>query len=247
MPRVFKTDLKPNNSNPVMAISEIIIDGDDARHLSLVLRCRTGDIVTVCDGAGTDYICHVQETLKDQVILRVDHSKPSERKALIRITLYQSIPKISQMEDVIRHAIELGVSRIVPVITERTQVKSLRRSTQATRWQKIAYSAACQSDRDIVPEICAGVSFARLIKEVHLPKLIVAYENERKNTIHDALAGYDGEELGVLIGSEGGFAEPEIEALRERGAEIVTLGRHILRVETAVCAALALINDIVDR
>ncbi|MDR1209861.1 MAG: 16S rRNA (uracil(1498)-N(3))-methyltransferase [Clostridiales bacterium] len=234
MYRIFVYGISPG-------VPEVTVTGEDARHLLRAARLRRGDRVTVCDGAGTDYECELVSAARDAAVFRVVGRSASEGEGGADVTLYQAVAR-DQMDDAVRHAVELGVRRIVPVITARTE----RTRDQAERWRRIAYSAACQSGRGIVPAVENITRFSDIAPE-RFARMIFAYENERGSRIPDAAKRLGSGGINLMIGPEGGFSPEEAEEARLRGAALVTLGPRILRVETAVCAALALINDALER
>ncbi|HHX59074.1 MAG TPA: 16S rRNA (uracil(1498)-N(3))-methyltransferase [Candidatus Moranbacteria bacterium] len=213
-------------------IGEFIkITGDDVLHIGKVLRMREGDALTVCDGDRADYECKILEITKKEVICSIvsKHENTSEPSA--EIILFQGIPKGAKMELVIQKCVEIGVTRIVPFISERTVAKSLGKNE---RWKKIAEEAAKQSGRGIIPVVEAPVSFEHAISrllEFDLP--ILAYEEEKNVYLKDVLRGKTPKKIGILIGPEGGLDAGEAELARKKGVFVVTLGKRILRTETA--------------
>ncbi len=218
------------------------ITGDDARHITGSLRMRRGDIITVCDGSGNDAECQITAADKDCVSLRVISRKTCLSEPSVGVTLYQCMPKGDKFDGVVRKCVELGVSRIVPVISSRVisrpDKKSLAKKIE--RWNKISKEAASQSGRGIVPEISSAQSFDEAIKEAaESDKGLFFYECGGK-----PLSEWDLEKsvsISLFIGPEGGFSPKEAEQAQQAGLITATLGPRILRTETAPVAALAII------
>ncbi len=239
MDRFFSTNIFPDRG-------EIIINGEDAFHIASVLRMSNGDNIVVCDGKMNDYVCEISALSKSQVTARIISSTKNVAEPKTNITLFQALPKADKMDFIIQKSVELGVCRIVPVLTEFTvsrpkDTKSIEHKMK--RFRKICESAAKQSGRGIIPEISDIVSFkdgVSIIKQLSLP--IAAYERERKNSFKDILPNFKGKSLGIFIGPEGGFSGNEVQAFIENDIHCVTLGPRILRTETAGICALSIIN-----
>ena len=221
------------------------IAGEDARHLSRVLRIRTGEPLTVCGQDGFDYECRVSEVTDDRVTFSILSRRVNETEAPIRITLYQALPKGDKLDFIVQKAVEMGASRIVPVMTRFCVAKADAAGFQKkqSRYQKISFEAAKQCGRGIIPEVGNILTLDSALKEMASAHSLVFYEGGGER-LHK-LVSPDEKELSILIGSEGGFSEEEIEACRNAGVACATLGRRILRCETAPIAALALVMGIV--
>ncbi|MGL4789860.1 MAG: 16S rRNA (uracil(1498)-N(3))-methyltransferase [Anaerotignaceae bacterium] len=220
------------------------LQGDDAKHLSTVLRVREGEVVEICDGEGTDYNCVVTAVDKKEVQLKIVEKKESVSEPKTKITLFQGLPKADKMEQIIQKCVELGIEKIVPVSTDRAIVKIDKKDgdKKVQRWQKIAESAAKQSGRGIIPEICSVISFKEAISLTeNFDGTIVPYEKETTNGIKEFIKDFNGTTVGVFIGPEGGFSEEEIEIAKENGVFPITLGKRILRTETAGMATVAIL------
>lgn len=221
----------------------IHMSGEDAKHIKTVLRSREGEEITVCDGMGTDYFCRIL-ALDEGVIAEIIWSETCQSEPKTKITLYQGLPKADKMELIIQKCVELGVDRIVAVSTERCIVKlDKKEEKKLERWQKIAESAAKQSGRGKIPQIAPKVlRFSQAVEEAKaLSGAIIPYEKEEDRGIRSFVEGFLGEEVGVFIGPEGGFTEEEIQAAMDAGVLPVTLGKRILRTETAGMAAIAIL------
>ena len=214
---------------------QVQLFGEDEKHIKTVLRAREGEEITLCDGEGMDYQCRIA-SLERGVLLDILSKEVCETEPKTKITLYQGLPKADKMELIIQKCVELGVDRIVAVSTERAIVKLDKKETKKLeRWQKIAEAAAKQSGRGKIPEICQQVlKFKEAVAEAKaLDGAIIPYEKEEKTGIRQFVQGFQGESVGVFIGPEGGFAEEEIALARENGITPITLGKRILRTETA--------------
>lgn len=212
----------------------VYLEGEDAKHIKTVLRSRVGEEIVVTDGQGMDYHCHLSE-LEPRVIAAIDHKAVCESEPNTKITLYQGLPKADKMELIIQKCVELGIDRIVPVSTERAIVKlDKKEDKKIARWQKIAESAAKQSGRGKIPEIASVMKFGEALQEAKdLDGAIIPYEREMENGLRQFVGRFSGESVGIFIGPEGGFSEEEIEKATDLGVMPITLGKRILRTETA--------------
>jgi 16S rRNA (uracil1498-N3)-methyltransferase len=222
----------------------IYIDGEDVDHIVKVLRLRNGDKIQISDGNGKEYICEIIKSDKKEVVCNIIESFDNETEAPINITLYQGLPKSQKMDLIVQKSVEIGVVRIVPVITNRVVVKVEGRDlkNKIERWQRIAYEAAKQSNRGIVPIVSDVMNFEEAIEEMKQKDLVVVpYEREKERGIKDLRDRKDIKDIAIFIGPEGGFEEEEIENCLDIGAIPVTLGPRILRTETAGFVTSALI------
>lgn len=221
-----------------------ITDKGDIRHLSKACRLREGDEVDVSDGAEWEYRTEIASINEDEVLLAIIDKQKFAREPELEVTLFQGIPKAGKMETIIQKCVELGVHAIVPVFMERTVVVEKGNfAKKLDRWQKISDEAVKQCKRGMIPEIERQRPFAEVLKELANYDLILfPYENEGDYSIKDCLRGLSKKpkSVAIIIGPEGGFADREAAALDEAGAARVTLGRTILRTETAGMAALAM-------
>lgn len=222
---------------------QVQLFGEDEKHIKTVLRAREGEELTLCDGEGMDYQCRIV-SLERGVLLDILSNEVCETEPKTKITLYQGLPKADKMELIIQKCVELGVDRIVAVSTERAIVKlGKKESKKLERWQKIAEAAAKQSGRGKIPEIGQQVlKFKEAVVEAReLDGAIIPYEKEQETGIRQFVQGFQGESIGVFIGPEGGFAEEEIALAQENGITPITLGKRILRTETAGMMTTALL------
>ncbi len=222
------------------------ITGSDVSHIRTVLRARTGDGVTLCDTAGNLYSCEISEIAKDRITCDVLSCEKCPSEPEIPVILLQGIPKGEKMEFIIQKCVELGVSVIIPVSTERTVVRfdtKQDREKKVARWQKIAGEAAKQSGRGAVPVIGDVTGFKDVFGTLGDGLKIIPYENERDRTLKDLLRSeLPVDRIYVFIGPEGGFSLDEVERAVSEGFTPVTLGKRILRTETAGMATLASIR-----
>ena len=221
------------------------IDGDtakiydgDVNHITKVLRLSPKSIIMVCDGKGYDYRAEITGIDKACVTLRLLEKLPCETEPGVRVTLFQGIPKAGKMEYIIEKCVELGISRIVPVITSRTVVKlgdKKAEDKKLARWRKVAAEAVKQCGRGVIPEVGDVVTLKEAVSLTTGIDLVLApYENERETPLKQVLsANRNIHSVGFFVGPEGGFEEEEINLLQAAGAKCVTLGKRILRTETA--------------
>ena len=235
---------------------------DDLHHLRKVLRARPGMELDISDGDCWEYKTCLEELTEDCATLKIVDKQKFATEPVTRVTLYQGVPKASKMETVIQKTVEMGVDTIVPVFMERTVVVEKGNfGKKLERWQKIAAEAVKQCKRGIIPRVTESYDVDKMLTELSNYDLIICpYENEDRLTIKDFLraapelaarvrtgregTGQPGPQalrVALIIGPEGGFSEGEIEKLKAAGAATVTLGKTILRTETAGLAALAMI------
>ena len=227
----------------------ITLDGENAKHIGSVLRAKIGDIITVGDGCGRDYECEILEISKKEVIAKITDIFTNDNEPDIKITLYQGLPKADKMELVIQKCIEIGVDRIVPVKTEHAVVKlEGKEEKNLQRWNKIAESAAKQCGRGKIPVVDRLMTFKEAINEAtSLDGAIIPYEKEKENSLKTFAKNFKGKSIGIFIGPEGGFSEEEISFAIENGVKSVTLGKRILRTETAgLVASVILLYELED-
>ncbi len=218
----------------------IIINGDDVKHISKVLRLHENDNITVCDCDGFDYTCKIQSISSDEVVAAIIEKTPSGAEPPVNVTIYQGMPKSDKMDYIVQKCVELGAVAVVPVITKRTIAIPKDETKKIARWQKIAAEAAKQSGRGIIPDVESVVSFKDMIENLSPDDLnILPYESEKDLSLKNILDNTDRKNINIIIGPEGGFDDSEIILAKEKNINIVTLGPRILRTETAPLAALA--------
>ncbi len=227
--------------------NEIVIDSGDYNHIKNVLRTRIGESVTVCDGQGMEYDCVVEEYLEDYAKLRICARHSSDTELPIRIRLFQGMPKKDKMELIVQKAIELGAFSVVPVMCERTVVKledKKKETKKIERLQAIAESAAKQCGRGFIPQVEAPISFKEAIVLAASQGLVILpYENAlgMKETKHWISESTNYKNVSIFIGPEGGFSREEVAFAEKNGAKIISLGRRILRTETAGLCLLSML------
>lgn len=218
--------------------------GEDAFHISRVLRKGSGDIITLCDGAGKDYSCRITAGFPERIDFEIISSFDSESEAALKLRLFVALSKGDKLEYVIQKCVELGVFEIIPFVSSRCVVKLSGKdsSRKVERWQRIAYEASKQSGRGIIPRVHDVLSFNEMIKSaVSSENALFLFEGERESSLKNALDSCVGESLSIVIGPEGGFSLDEVERAVDNGLVSVSLGKRILRCETApVCAVSAI-------
>lgn len=221
-----------------------VITGDDHKHLFKVLRLKIGDEVLVNDLKGIDFLGKIITIDKESTIVELKKRILENNESPLSITLYQGLPKAGKMDLIVQKNTELGVTRIVPVITERVIVKNSSEYKKMDRLRRIILEASKQSKRSMIPDILEPKEFkdAFPLMLAH-DVLIVPYENAENYGLMKLKEEIPTiESCGILIGPEGGFSEEEIEELKESGAKIITLGKRILRTETAGFAAVSMLQ-----
>lgn len=224
----------------------ITVTGPDVNHIKNVLRMRQGEKVLISDGVERDYFCEISSITSECVTASVISREESGTELSVRVTLFQGLPKGDKMELIIQKAVELGVWRIVPVETRRTVVKldSKKEEAKVRRWNAVSESAAKQSKRMIIPEVSGVMTWKEaLALSKEMDKTIIPFEHAVGMADTKAyLAGIEpGMSVGIFIGPEGGFEDSEIEMAEACGVKPVTLGRRILRTETAGLAILSVL------
>lgn len=237
MPRFF-TDTPPTDGN-------IIITGDDARHIGRSLRMSIGEEITVCFD-GTDYHC-VLERINDAGVSARVISSDISREPSVSLTLFQAVPKTDKLEFIIQKAVELGAVSIVPVLTKRcvSRPDEQKFEKKLERLEKISLEAAKQSGRGIIPSVSGIISFEKCLCEMsELDVRLMCYEKGGQRLSRQTFP--PGCSIGLLIGSEGGFEPDEAEKAVKSGVTPIWLGDRILRCETAPLAAISIIMNLTD-
>jgi len=225
----------------------VTLAADEARHLRDVLRLKVNDEVYVFDGAGREFRCFVADTRRDLATLRIDSEvEAAKPESHLELTLCVALLKGEKFDLVVQKATELGVSRIVPLITRYADIHlrdEADASKRVARWQRIALEAAKQSGRAFVPEVSAPVLFASFVQGTKDAELCLMF-SERGGAGLDRLADRTPRSVTALIGSEGGWSDEEIEQARSENFHVVTLGGRILRAETAAITVTALLQHL---
>ena len=226
--------------------SKITLTGSDLNHMKNVLRMRIGEEVWISDGSKKVYHCTIEEFMEDCAILHILEAEEAGYELPNQIYLFQGLPKGDKMELIIQKAVELGVYSIVPVEMKRCVVKLDEKKAQkkTARWQQISESAAKQSKRMLIPEVKRVMSWKEALAFAkELDVLLVPYELAKgmKGTREIISSIKSDQSIGIFIGPEGGFEEEEVQAAIEAGAKPVTLGKRILRTETAGMTMLSIL------
>ena len=207
---------------------------------------KCGEDVWISDGGDKEYHCQIEELGEDEVLLHILYAQEPEYELPNKLYLFQGLPKADKMELIIQKAVELGAFSVIPVETKRCVVKldAKKAAKKVVRWQQIAESAAKQSKRMSIPNVHQVLTFKEALKYAEsMDVRLIPYELARgMQETKEILAGIEpGQSVGIFIGPEGGFEEKEIEAAIEGGAKPITLGRRILRTETAGLAILSVL------
>ena len=217
------------------------LSGEHAQH-ARVLRLRQGEAVTVCDETGREFACTVSDVSAGQYCLVVHGEQASQAEPCVSASVYMAFAKSDKLEHVIQKATELGAAEIVAFPSERcvSRPDDKSQGRKLERWQKIAASAAEQSGRGTIPQIRILPGFREAVARAAQADLpVFFYENEDAFTFHDAIASGDFRTCALMTGPEGGFSAAEVAEARAGGMKICTLGRRILRCETAPLCALS--------
>ena len=224
----------------------ITLTGLDLNHMKNVLRMRIGEDVWISDGSEKEYHCTIEEFQEDSAVLHILDAQESQYELPSRIYLFQGLPKGDKMELIIQKAVELGAYAVVPVETRRCVVKLDAKKAQkkVSRWQQISESAAKQSKRMLIPEVKnvknwkEALAFAKGLDVVLIPYELAKGMKETREILS---AIQPGQSVGIFIGPEGGFEEEEVRDAMEAGGKPVTLGKRILRTETAGMTMLSIL------
>ena len=235
-----------------IADGKVSITGEDVRHIRNVLRMRPGEMLLVSCGDEWEYTCRIASLSEDEVRADIIDAQKPGKELPSRITLFQCLPKGDKMETVIQKAVELGAAEIVPVASKRCVVKldGKKAAARVTRWNAIAESAAKQAKRMIISEVHEILSFREALQYAQIPDsvLLIPYENaegmQKTRTLLSAIA--PGRPVAVLIGPEGGFDEAEVEEAERAGFQTITLGKRILRTETAGMTVLSILMYLLE-
>ncbi|MCI5868769.1 MAG: 16S rRNA (uracil(1498)-N(3))-methyltransferase [Dorea sp.] len=224
----------------------IYIEGSDVNHMKNVLRMRAGEEVMVSDGNNRKYLCEVEGYEPDLAVLKIQEKGVVDTELPSQIYLFQGLPKQDKMELIVQKAVELGVYQVIPVATKRSVVKldAKKAEKKTERWQQIAQSAAKQAGRGYIPEVHSvmtykeAMEYARKLDVVLIPYELAEGMEETKKMIRQIQPG---QSVGIFIGPEGGFEIEEVEEAINAGAKAITLGKRILRTETAGLTTLSVL------
>ncbi|HBL85352.1 MAG: hypothetical protein A2Y17_11630 [Clostridiales bacterium GWF2_38_85] len=232
----------------------ITVSGSDMHHIKNVLRMKLGDTIIVCNSQGNEYRTTITE-MNSNIKLNVEEINKTNSELPVCVTLYQAFPKGDKMDIIIQKCTELGINRIVPVMSDRCVVKLDSKSVEnkKARFIRIAESAAKQSGRSIIPEVTLPVTFGQAISEIKTANLgFVCYEGEVTTQLHNVLTGFkstgfelnpfDKKSIAFFIGPEGGLSLDEADTAKNSGLIITGLGKRILRTETAPIFVMSAIS-----
>ena len=229
----------------------ICITGSDVNHIKNVLRMKKGEKVLISDSESREYTCQIDEISQGEVQLVIEEGEEANRELPSRIYLFQGLPKGDKMELIIQKAVELGVYEIIPVDMKRTVVKmdSKKQEAKLRRWQGISESAAKQSKRIVIPQIHPVMKFSEALKYAeNLDVCLMPYELAENMQYTRKILGdiRPGQSIGIFIGPEGGIAPEEVEMAWDNQVQSITLGRRILRTETAGMTVLSILMFLLE-
>ena len=218
------------------------IKNENFNHIKNVLRMKIDDeLIVSCKETGNSFLCTISEIGDNKIVCKIIEERESTEPK-VEVTLFQGIPKSDKMELIIQKTVEVGINKIYPV-EMKFCIGKIKDNKKITRWQTISEAAAKQSKRNIIPTIENPISFkemAEVLKEYDLA--LVAYENEEKTNIKEVLQqNPDAKKIAIIIGPEGGISKEEVESLVSNGSKEVSLGKRILRTETASISMLSMI------
>lgn len=226
---------------------QVCITGTDVNHIKNVLRMEAGETITVCDGEGTFYECVLDTLSKERIEAQVLNSRQAETELPVKITLFQGLPKKDKMELIIQKAVELGVDEIVPVATRFCVAKledAKKEKKKLERWQEIARAAAKQSGRGVIPKVKPLLTYKEALETAALlDECIIPYEKAAgmRAAGEKICEMAKQRSVGIFIGPEGGFSEEEVEMAMASGITPISLGKRILRTETAGLCILSVL------
>ena len=223
---------------PQLYNETMTIEGVDARHISKVLRMQPGAQLQLVSDDGVSALAEITAIDSECVTVHCLEKLAESHEPAVRLILAQGLAKGEKMEFIIQKAVEMGAYSVVPVAMEHSVVRldGVKAAKKVERWQKIAESAAKQSKRDIIPEVQPVQTMSQMLAANDCATKIIAYECEDKKSLKGALR-----DLLLIFGPEGGISEAELEAARAAGTVPVSLGRRILRAETAGLVAISAI------
>lgn len=229
-----------------------IADSQDVNHIRNVLRMKKGEKVSLCcEAKGKEYICSIEEIESDIVKAAIIDINGESRELPVKITLFQGLPKSDKMEMIIQKAVELGVYEVIPVSTARAVVKldAKKEASKQKRWQTIAESAAKQSKRMVIPQIHSVMKFSEAVNyagelDIRFIPYELAEDMEHTKKLFEQIE--PGQSIGIFIGPEGGFTPEEIELAMAHQVQPITLGKRILRTETAGMTVLSILMFLLE-
>ena len=224
----------------------IYIEGSDVNHIKNVLRMKIGEELGISDGNNKKYLCEIESMTSEEVCVAIKEEQRGDTELPSKIYLFQGLPKSDKMELIVQKAVELGAYEIIPVVTKRAVVKldAKKASKKVERWNSIAESGAKQSGRNVIPKVTdvmtwkEAMEYAKALDVVLIPYELAEGMQETRDIIAQIQSG---QSIGIFIGPEGGFETAEVENAMEHGAKPITLGKRILRTETAGLTTLSIL------
>ncbi len=237
MPRFFIENL-----NSIDTFGNITIGGDEAKHIAKVLRMKIGEEIVICDKMGSDYLCKI-DSVSSEVVCKIIEKVPTKTEPNVNLTVYQAVPKLDKLDLIIQKSVELGATTIVPFLSKRCVSRPDEKSAfkKVERWNKIALEAAKQSGRGIIPTVTPIISMEKAVEKTFAENdiTLICYEDGGENFAKVGLA--EGQNIGLFIGSEGGFELSEVEKVTQNAGVKIGMGERILRCETAVISSISII------
>lgn len=227
--------------------NQICISGSDVNHIKNVLRMKLKEEILISSGEDKEYTCYIEEIGEEEILAHIMYVQEAGYELSSKIYLFQGLPKSDKMELIIQKAVELGVHQVIPVASKRAVVKldKKKEEKKIARWQAISESAAKQSKRMYVPEVTNVMSFQQAVDYAKdLDIVLFPYELAEGMKKTKEIIGKinPGQSIGIFIGPEGGFEESEVELAKEKAdAQVITLGKRILRTETAGLTVLSIL------
>lgn len=224
----------------------IVVEGSDVNHIKNVLRMKAGEQLQISDGNNRKYLCEIETIQTERVCVNILEELSVDTELSSKLYLFQGLPKSDKMEWIVQKAVELGVHEVIPVATKRAVVKldEKKAAKKVERWNHIAESGAKQSGRNRIPVVNRVMSYEEALAYAEaLDIVLIPYElAEGMEQTREVISAIQrGQSVGIFIGPEGGFETAEVEAAMAHGAKPVTLGRRILRTETAGLTTLAIL------
>ncbi|MCP4359238.1 MAG: 16S rRNA (uracil(1498)-N(3))-methyltransferase [Chloroflexi bacterium] len=230
--------ISPDN----ISAETVILTGEQARQIAYVLRMKTGDVLVVLDNVGWEYVVEITAVTRHQITAQIQEKQTAVGEPSVHITLYMALLKRDKFEWVLQKCTEVGVGRFVPVVTQRSLVQDDHlKPNKLARWQKIIMEAAEQSRRGRMPTLAEPLKFGVAVTGLDAAVALIPWEKAKDVGIRSALAGKTPISIALFIGPEGGFTPDEIELAQQYNVQPITLGKRILRAETAAIVASSVI------
>ncbi|MDH7500500.1 MAG: 16S rRNA (uracil(1498)-N(3))-methyltransferase [candidate division NC10 bacterium] len=221
----------------------VLLSGADARQIRKVLRLKPGDLIEVMDGEGSSFLVRLEEVRSAEVLGRLLSRTKNGQEFALEIILAQALPRLPKMDLIVQKATELGVTQIIPLLTERSLLQGEAAETRIERWRRIAKESAEQCGRRIIPRIESPQKLLPFLEQVVGGERILFWEGEKERRLRQVLrANPEAERYLLLVGPEGGFSPQEVKAAERRGFASVSLGTPILRAESVALVAIALLQ-----